>query len=234
MNIGGSCKTCACAISHRNLSGLCRSCAAKARTPATNRRTQRRVGQCLDCGTGITAQSKGRCRPCATKHFNRCPETIAKRLAGWKRRMAKPGEYEKLCAQAKINSRRAMADPIKRQQAVERGMDIYRRYLNTPESRAKVAAGRKQAGRKISERLLAWCPPEYRELHRANVESHKMKAAESRQFIQEMIREAKRSMTFEEKLKLVAEGKLGIVNSFRPASNDHEFTLGGVSSGWAA
>jgi hypothetical protein len=81
------------------------------------------------------------------------------------------------------NSQKAMADPVKRAAAQERAREIYRLYLDTPECRAKVRASRKIAGEKVRETRLAWCPPEYRELHAENVNRHRMRAAQSRELI---------------------------------------------------
>jgi hypothetical protein len=80
-----------------------------------------------------------------------------------------------------------MADPDKRAAAVERAKLIYQRFLDTDENRAKVAATRIQAGEKIREMRLAWCPPEYRGLHHENVYRHRMLAAQSREMIEKLI-----------------------------------------------
>lgn len=179
------CRMCPSPISRRRGgSGLCQLCAAKNRAPPS--KSMPRVGKCSDCDNGITEKSKGRCRSCSASYTNRLPETIVKRVAGWKKRLSDPVKYEQLCKTAKRNSQKAMADPVKRAEAVERAKLIYERYLNTDENRAAVAATRKQAGRKISEFRLSWCPPEYRELHRENVYSHRMLAAQSREMIEKL------------------------------------------------
>jgi hypothetical protein len=185
---GGAARHCACGatITRRSKRGLCRSCAALNRQPNPGHRKPK-TKRCLDCDTLISDMSKGRCRTCANIYFNRLPETIEKRKLGWKKRLADPEKYEQLCRVAKRNSQKAMADPEKRAAASERARHIYALYLNTPEARAKVAASRSRAGDKIREMRLAWCPPEYRELHRENVYSHRMLASQSREMIEKLV-----------------------------------------------
>jgi hypothetical protein len=177
------CKACSDPISIKTDSGLCRSCARKSQAPSTVPLTR----NCSDCGTPISEQSKGRCKSCATTYYNRLPETKAKRVEGWKKRLSDPVKYEQVCRTATRNSQKAMADPVKRAAAQERAREVYRLYLDTPECRAKVRASRKIAGEKVRETRLAWCPPEYRELHAENVNRHRMRAAQSRELIERLM-----------------------------------------------
>lgn len=179
---GGAAICCGKQLGHRNKSGLCRSCAATNRSPSSVPLTR----ACSDCAKPISEQSKGRCRSCATAYYNRLPETIAKRIEGWKKRLADPKNYEQLCKTAKRNSQKAMADPVKRAAASARAKIMYERYLNTDENRAIVASTRKRAGDKIRELRLAWCPLEYRQLHHENIKRHRMKAAQSREMIEKL------------------------------------------------
>lgn len=162
----------------------CRSCAAKTRVcgpPPPSSKT------CKDCGGRVGPQSTSYlCKSCATIRHNKLPEMIQKRREGWKKRLARPGEYERVCKTATRNSQKAAADPVKRAEAAERGRMNYARYLNTPEMRARIAATRKQAGEKIREKLLAWCPLEYREMHRQNTARYRMTAAQSREMIEKL------------------------------------------------
>jgi hypothetical protein len=155
---------------------------------------------CSDCGTPISQQSKGRCKSCATAYYNRLPETKIKRAEGWKKRLADPEKYAQVCRVAARNSQKAMADPVKLAEAQERARNMYRLYLDTPESRAKVLASRASAGRKLSEYRLAWCPPEYRELHHENVKKHRIPAALSREMIERRIANDKALKNIEDAL----------------------------------
>ena len=180
-----ACAVCRTAITALGKSGKCRSCAAKTRAPAKN--FAPRVAKCVDCGTGITATSRtGRCKVCATIHNNRLPETIRKRKAGWKKRLAKPGERERLSKQVQRNREKAMCDPEKRARAVERGKWLIENVIRTPEVQARLREGHKKCGPKISAHRMAWCPPEYRELHRQNMATHRMRLAESRAMIEKL------------------------------------------------
>lgn len=182
------CRECGAGICKRTKSRLCRSCAATTRAKSAVPLTR----SCSDCGTPISEQSKGRCRSCATAYYNRLPETKKKRVEGWKKRLADPAKYAQVCRTAARNSQKAMADPIKRAAAAERARKMYRKYLDTPEMRERIRATRKRAGEKIREHLLGWCPPEYRELHAENVNTHRMKAAQSREMIEKLIAERTR------------------------------------------
>lgn len=186
---GGAAIQCQCGtpIDKRTKSGRCRSCSALNRNPNGVGHAKPKTKRCIDCQVLVSDQSKGRCRRCANAYFNRLPETKQKRVEGWKKRLADPEKYERLCRTAARNSQKAMADPVKRAEAAERGKRIYSLYLDTPESRAKVKASRAKAGAKIRERLLAWCPPEYRQLHHENVFRHRMLSAQSREMIEKLI-----------------------------------------------
>lgn len=177
-----ACAVCGTPITALGKSGKCRSCAAKSRAPARN--FAPRVAKCKDCGKGITATAKsGRCKVCATVHNNKRPETIKKRIKGWEKRLAKPGERERLARQIQRNHDKAMADPEKYARAVERGQWLVENILSKPETKAKAKACRRKNSYKISEAMLRWCPPEYRDLHRQNMATHRMRLAESKEMI---------------------------------------------------
>jgi hypothetical protein len=191
-----TCSRCSGVICAKTKTGLCRSCSAMSKRPSTVPLSR----NCSDCGTPISQQSKGRCKSCATAYYNRLPETKIKRAEGWKKRLADPEKYAQVCRVAARNSQKAMADPVKLAEAQERARNMYRLYLDTPESRAKVLASRARAGRKLSEYRLAWCPPEYRELHHENVKKHRIPAALSREMIERRIANDKALKNIEDAL----------------------------------
>jgi hypothetical protein len=205
-----------------NKSGKCVSCAAKTRAPGTPRPSNL---TCMDCGDRIGPQStSGRCRKCGMAYYNRLPETRAKRIEGWKKRLARPGEYEKLCKVATRNSQKAMADPVKRAAAAERARTVLIPYMSSPEILAKIKASRAAAGEKVREYRLGWCPQEYRALHHENVNRHRMKSDQSREMIEKMIRES-------EALKHVDDA-LCFLRKFAPVAKlEHGFRYGNAILG---
>jgi hypothetical protein len=126
------------------------------------------------------------CKGCFAKRFNSLPETRKKRSEMWKERINRPGERERLARQVQRGFNKAMCDPEKRARIVERGKWLLANVINTPEVQAKLKASRKKAGKTISELRMAWCPPEYRGLHRSNMATHRMKSAQSREMIERL------------------------------------------------
>lgn len=180
------CKLCPSPVGRRNRTGLCRSCAAKNRLPGT---PGVKPWNCLDCSKPISRNRTHRCASCATIHFNSLPETRELRRQTWARRLKEPGVREALAKTVRRNFEKAMTDPDKFRAAQERGSDLYRRFLCTPEVQAKIAAARADTARKVSEHHLGWCPLEFRKLHQLNMRTRHMTAAESRELIERMVRD---------------------------------------------
>jgi hypothetical protein len=117
-----------------------------------------------------------------------------RRAEGIRRKFQDPKHRAKMAEVARRNGQKAAADPAHHQWLVEHGKELYAKYLaplqpgHSPEARAK-------AGRKRTETVLGWCPPELRALHRRNTISKRMRAADSRAMIEKMVadREAIRS-----------------------------------------
>jgi hypothetical protein len=109
-------------------------------------------------------------RAAVAKHFED-PENRARRAASLIRR----------------NSRDV--PEAERQRRAECGRELHRRYLATPEGKAKVNSSESRAkrGKTRSDRVLAWCPPELRDAYRElNCRKH-YTAAEARAIIEAQI-----------------------------------------------
>lgn len=187
-----------------------------------------RVANCTDCSVGITAQSKtGRCRSCANRAMSGTPQHRRKNSEGQRRRMADPAFRAFKRSVLRKNQAKGRANPETNARLIQSALDNLAKAF-TPEA---ITLKRKRAKAAFARRMdprVAWCPAEYREMHRRNVVSKRMPAAESRRLIEAMI--AENPPTFEAKLKAVAEGRLTISANLRVPSRQYEWTLGGV--GW--
>ena len=168
---------------------------------------------CGDCSKPIVNAAKsGLCKLCTLARRNADPNT-RKLISEGAKRLYRENPYALARRQAVINRNRskALSDPAIFARYQENGRRSVHN-LFTPEARAKAIAGIRKSAPRMVEAKLGWCPPEYRELHRRNVRSRKMKAADSRAMIEAMIRDKKRRpRTFEEQLKAVEEGRATIV-----------------------
>jgi hypothetical protein len=176
--------------------------------------------RCSDCDKAIPdANLSGRCKSCATIRSNKTPEMRKKRSEGWKKRLADPVLYARVCATAKANSRKAMADPVKRAEAAERGRKIYREYLDTPEMRARLASPEMlaQRGRSVSKHRMAWCPPEYRELYYELRRKIPGPANEARAAILDQAKaDFAKLSPFERQMRALEKGAKLVANDSRP------------------
>lgn len=179
------CSVCSTPIGPRTKSGLCR---VHARTHGTPN-PYPRIANCKSCGCGITAQAKsGYCKSCANRIRNSTPEFRAKVSAGQRRLMSDPDFAEKKRRIAIRNVQKAMLDPQKRERARELAME-HLALAFTPEAIARKEAMLKEKGRRVSETRMAWCPPEFRDLHRKNIRSRRMSLAQSQAMIAELAQE---------------------------------------------
>jgi hypothetical protein len=177
---------------------------------------------CGDCPAPIRDDSKsGYCRSCGCRRQNADKAFTAKRLKGL-------GDSPKLAKGSALRHRAArkaaqarLADPDYRRRLIHSMVTIVQPASTLPEAIAK----RKEA-------RLAWCPPEHRdEYHQLR---ERLKVSDAKTIIKQKISDAKRNMTFEEKLQAVLDGRATIYTVPTAANSEPEFTLGGVSSGWAA
>ena len=146
---------------------------------------QPRVGNCSDCGTGITSQSKtGLCIPCGNRKRWADPEFRAKRAAGIKKKFADP----LYMAKVRANSRQIGLKYAKDEELQERrrayGRYAYATFLSKPEVREKNRqAVRERSAKTQRAKRMAWCPEKYWDDYRHLRKSKKLTAAEARQVI---------------------------------------------------
>lgn len=115
---------------------------------------------CSDCGTGLrpSTRRKGtRCKSCATRAIMRDPATRAKVSAAMRRKWADPEQRAaRVAIMTEVNRRPEM---IAQRRALGKALNNITRFARP------LPAGhpaRVQAGRTLTERRLAWCPPGYR------------------------------------------------------------------------
>ncbi len=137
---------------------------------------------CLDCAKPVANRNKsGRCKSCCPRHMNADPTFHAKRVAAVRAspKLVPGSPARKLAAQKGTVTR--MANPAYVAWLREFVRTTVSRASLTPEAQAK--RDRKAAGRKLSETLLGWCPPEYREAYTLLVRSKGLKRAEAKPMI---------------------------------------------------
>lgn len=191
----GFCSTCEKMLRRGNKTGLCAGCLLdKRRVPA----------HYCACGA-ITSRRANRCRPCGMARLNGDPQIKAKRIAGVKRAANDPA------------TKADRVERARRANATKRKNPAYMAFLRhqirriqplscTPE--ALTRRDHVKRGQTLSDTRLPWCPREYRALHRWHIYTKRMTSAQSREIIEAKIREDQGNMTFEDKLRAVAEGKL--------------------------
>jgi hypothetical protein len=174
-----------------------------------------------DCGTRVSDQSKtGRCLRCNLRLMDKDPEITKRRADALRKRLAEdPVERQRRSLQMKINRRNAVNNPV----ACERILAAALRNLPkawTPESIAKKIARQAEGNRKLAERKIAWCPPEYREEYRRLVYRRRIPSTEARRIILGMARAATEALSpFERQMRALQNGARIIANDPLPAGN---------------
>lgn len=177
------------------------------------------LGRKCECGTPIFDQSKsGRCKPCNVRHMNSDPETRRRRGETVKRKCQSDPLYRARKASVVLANKNAgMSDPAKRANM----MASWRRNLAkafTPEAIARKLANQPEGNRKLSERRMAWCPPEYRELYHFLVGPKKLRMAEAKELIAEEIsRDLAKLSPFERQDRALANGGTLVANDQKPS-----------------
>lgn len=137
---------------------------------------------CNGCGEALGPKNEtGRCRTCAARAKNADAEQRRMQRAGILRKNAEdPGFVERRNAAF----RHAMANlpESERERRREHGRMLAATVLKTPEARAAYLATREEAGRKRSETVMAWCPPEWRARYRELCKKGR-KAADARRIV---------------------------------------------------
>jgi hypothetical protein len=119
--------------------------------------------------------------------------------------------------------------------------ELAKAYFHTPETRVKWLQSRGEVGRKLTERRIGWCPPEYREQYlRLMRNGHKNAAIARREITAIIEQDAARKaeaqqarlaeMTpFERQMEAVRNGAR-LVEKVQMPSRRYDYTLGGVSA----
>lgn len=134
------------------------------------------------CGNPTSDPRCATCRPCSLKRLNSNPEIRARRIAGLKRYVAQNREAHLERAKRAGRTKRNNPELIAR---LRERIKKVQPLSVTPEALAK--RDNVQRGRALSNTRLAWCPPEYRDLHRRNINSRHMTSAQSRAVIEKII-----------------------------------------------
>lgn len=122
------------------------------------------------------------CRRCSVLRIAKDPEMEQRRLARVRELYTDPEYRAAHCERLReVNQR-----PEIREARKEHGRHIYATVLSRPDVRAKTMSpeARSKAGRTISERALAWCPPEKRAEYMRLLKWKHIPAAEARKMIE--------------------------------------------------
>lgn len=152
---------------------------------------------CRDCPKPISKGSKlGRCHRCANALRRADPEAERRRIEGLRRYCQSPEGYAQKARQARHNARKGALGPAHRAWLVQHAANI-RKKPSDPDVVARLAAGRKVAGRKRTEYFLGWCPEEYRDEYRKLTDRH-IHAAEARAIVEARVAEDRAAKSAEE------------------------------------
>lgn len=140
---------------------------------------------CSDCGTALSPskQRKGtRCKSCTARAMSRNPATRAKISAAMRKNWADPDQRAVRVASMTEANRRP--DMIEHRRALGKALNNIGRFARP------LPAGhpsRVQAGRTLTERRLAWCPPAYRPTYARLTEIDGFRAKEARAIVEDQI-----------------------------------------------
>ena len=139
------------------------------------------MGACKSCRATLGARNQsGYCRKCFSRSVPVSDETRAKISAGIKRKLMEDPEFAE---QRKEHARQASRSPAAVEARTER-WNRERLWEKGTAARCKPEVA-KRAGRPLSARRLAWCPPHLRQAYRDLINVKRIKAAEARRMILE-------------------------------------------------
>lgn len=137
---------------------------------------------CTDCGGALGPRNRsGFCRSCRTKRLNADPALQARRRDGLRAKFADPTFFAQHVARCAENTRNISDEARERRRAHGRRMAATLQAsvaAFTPELRA-------ENGRKRSDTVLAWCPPEWRDKYR-DLKKRGRRAAEAKAIVLRM------------------------------------------------
>ena len=166
---------------------------------------------CAQCPTPISDTNKcGMCRPCNLTRQNYDKEFKSRRLTAL---LASPsmkaGTPERRNA-ALLAARKRMANPEYVTFITEHMRNVVGPLSRLPENMAK--RNMKRAGRKISERHMAWCPVEYRALYHEVKKAGLLKAEAQQIVFDQIARDNARLSPFERQQRALERGGTLVAN----------------------
>lgn len=183
---------------------------------------------CSDCATPISRCSKGRCRKCALAFLNSNPEVHARRVSGIRRKYQTDPAYRQRKTREIGERHRKARECPETAARLNRNIWIARARLDDPGVREKFLAGRKEAGMKRTQTVLAWCPPDKIAEYRRLTKSKRLHAAEAKQIILDSL------TPFERQMQKVRDGAALV--EVRPFNRraDPAYSLTGCAAGMVA
>jgi hypothetical protein len=165
------------------------------------------------------------------------PEHRRKVSEGQKRRLQDPLFRARKQAILRRNQEAGLAKPEVREK-IARIAKANVPLMFTPEALKRKRESEARRRQSISDVRLAWCPLRYRDEYRKLVDSKRIPAAEAKRIILQTVlsdrrraeRKERGARSFEETLRLVAEGRLNLVANTPIPSRQYDRTLGGVSA----
>jgi hypothetical protein len=158
------------------------------------------------CGAKIGRQNKtGRCRSCSWQNITAAPGFEQRRLDGLAIANADPQLKALHAAHISSFSRR----PEERKRKSEMARRIMHRTVLSPQCRARAHSPETVAKRTRArvERILGWCPPEYRDHYRHLNQRKKFPAATARAMTLEKIEADRNKLSpFERQLDAIRRG----------------------------
>ena len=173
---------------------------------------------CSVCGKELSRQNiSGLCKPHYLAKWNSDPASNAKRIAGTRRYAATPEGKIANRIRAKKAITAYLSNPDNMTAAVER-MRRIQPLTYTPEAIAR--RDMVAVAKKLSDAKMAWCPPEYRELHRRLSQSKRLPLAECKAMIAEQVKIDRARMSPFERQDADLRAKLERNDATPIASND--------------
>ena len=170
---------------------------------------------CLDCPADLPDRNtSGRCRRCFLRHGNSDPAFTARRLNGLRASPVMQAGSPLRSATARKAATARMANP-----EYVAWLRAHMRDVVAPRGLAAIAKmDRTDIGKRQSEQLMAWCPPEYRDFYRY-IKRHKgLGKPEAQAIIRAQIKaDEARLSPFERQERALARGGQLVANDAQPS-----------------
>lgn len=210
------CVSCDGLADRASRSGKCKACFYPPKAP-----------RLCDCGNKLGRDnSSGRCRACFVAHFLTDPEIAERRLSGTIASNKDPALARRRVAKILALSKTPEGRAARR----ERARAIVHRTILSPEAVAKAHTPEAEKARGLArtERLLGWCPAEYRDHYRCLLRRHFRKAEAKARTLAKIAADRAAMSPFERQMAALRNGAR-LVERFVPPPREYAFTLGGVS-----